>query len=82
MSIKTTTNIHRASAVVVEEHKCLNEEGRSVKWLSFSIKDRTGYESAEFSVFDLELTDLVTEPDNRPEAVITDFMKGFVEAES
>jgi len=81
MSIKTTTNIHHATAVVVEEHKLLNK-GRSVKWLSFSIKDEAGHESAEFSVFDLELADLVTEPDNRPEAVITDFMKGFVEAES
>ena len=81
MRMTTTTNIHHASAVVVKEHKLL-DEGGSVKWLSFSIKDEAGHESAEFSVFDLELADLVTEPDNRPETVITDFMKGFVEAES
>lgn len=77
MRMTTTTNIHNASKIVVEEYT-----GETTKWLSFNIKDKNGWTSAEFSVFDLELADLVTEPDNCHEAVITDFMKGFVEAES
>jgi hypothetical protein len=77
MRMTTTTNIHHASKVVVEEHT-----GETTKWLTFSIRNKDGLEEADFSVFDLDLTDLIIEPDNRPEAVIADFMKGFVEVES
>ena len=54
MRIQTGTNIHHASAVVVEAHEVCE-----TKWLSFSVQNAEGREDAHISVFDLELTDLV-----------------------
>ena len=53
MRIQTGTNIHHASAIVVEAH-----EVGETKWLSFSVENAEGREDAHFSVFDLELNDL------------------------
>ncbi len=63
MKITTGTNIHHASAVVVEAHKVVDKNGHVTKWLTFSIKNAEGLEEAEYSVFDLELTDLVIKQD-------------------
>ena len=54
MRIQTGTNIHHASAIVVEAH-----EVGETKWLSFSVENAEGREDADFNVFDLELTDLI-----------------------
>ena len=54
MRIQTGTNIHHASAVVVEAH-----EVGETKWLTFSVQNAEGREDADFNVFDLELTDLI-----------------------
>jgi|TARA_B110000444_G_scaffold7262_1_gene6577 hypothetical protein len=61
MRITTGTAIHHASAVVVEAHTVVNEDGHVTKWLTFSIKNAEGREDAHISVFDLELTDLVVQ---------------------
>ena len=53
MRIQTGTNIHHASAVVVEAH-----EVGETKWLSFSVQNAEGRGDAHISVFDLELNDL------------------------
>jgi hypothetical protein len=54
MRIQTGTNIHHASAIVVEAH-----EVGETKWLTFSVQNAEGREDADFNVFDLELTDLI-----------------------
>ena len=59
MRITTGTNIHHASAVVVEAHTVVSKYGGVTKWLTFSVQNAEGREDADFNVFDLELTDLV-----------------------
>ena len=59
MRIQTGTNIHHASAVVVEAHTVVSKYGGVTKWLTFSVQNAEGREDADFNVFDLELTDLI-----------------------
>jgi hypothetical protein len=59
----STTAIHHASAVVVEAHKVVDKIGHVTKWLTFSIKNAEGNKTADFTIFDLELTDLVVQQD-------------------
>jgi|TARA_B110000438_G_scaffold211144_1_gene203175 hypothetical protein len=64
MTIATNITVHHASAVVVEAHTVVNKHGHVTKWLTFSIKNAEGVREQDFSVFDVELTDLVIKQDD------------------
>ena len=59
MTITTGINIYQASTVVVEAHEVVNQNGGVTKWLTFSVKDAENDEAQSFTVFDVELNDLL-----------------------
>jgi hypothetical protein len=64
VTITTGINIHQASAVVVQAHSVVDKNGYVTKWLTFSVKNAEDVCEQDFSVFDLELTDLVIKQDD------------------
>jgi hypothetical protein len=64
MTISTGITVHHASAVVVQAHSVVDKNGHVTKWLTFSIKNAEGVREQDFTVFGVELNDLIIKQDD------------------
>ena len=59
MTITTGINIFNASAVIAKAHEVINQDGDVTKWIEFSVQDAENVHEQCFTVFDVELNDLI-----------------------